>query len=88
MFFFVLSVAGDTNLGQMLCMVGTHGCADYFKEQLETWRSTGYDANISPDHLRVYAVLAGLPIWVTSDRRVVNPAEGLDWVRAFGLHVW
>lgn len=63
--------------------------------QLETWRAERADAHISPAVRRLYALLAGIVGVLpgsggTGVERCpdVRVDEGLDWKRAFGLHLW
>jgi nuclear pore complex protein Nup98-Nup96 len=66
------------------------------RTQVETWKSGNNESHISKPYRRVYAVLAGIVdvLQGVRDRDPVNAsadvavAEGLDWLRALGLHFW
>lgn len=91
--------AGDLRMATLLGQIGgdEETRAD-MNEQLATWRREGADAHIARDHRRIYELLAGnvtLSEGTASrtrdsvDRVEDLPiAAGLDWKRAFGLHLW
>ena len=92
--------AGDVRLATLIAQAGgdEETKAD-ISEQLLVWRQEGVDAHMTRDHRRIYEVLSGNvtlsrgteargardPIEQVADLAV---AEGLDWKRAFGLHLW
>ena len=57
------------------------------QRQLQLWTDNKSDAFISRDRIRVYALLAGIPVWDTTVRQV-NTCEGMDWIQAFAHHLW
>lgn len=89
---------GDVRLATLLAQAGGD---DEFREdlflQLAKWREYRVDAHIATAYRRVYEVLCGnvglsegLPakgdrVDATED---IYIADGLDWKRAFGLHLW
>lgn len=93
--------SGDLRLATLLAEIGggddeTRACVS---DQLVVWRNEGIDAHISTEHRRIYEVLAGNVTLSqgTLSRSVRDPADrvedisiasGLDWKRAFGLHLW
>lgn len=46
-----------------------------------------HDRHIEDERLRVYALLAGLMIWPSSEK-TINCCADLDWKRALALHLW
>jgi len=50
------------------------------RQQVQDWHDLGLE-NISPDMLRIYQLLSG-------DVSREAGAEGVSWLRAFGLHLW
>lgn len=89
--------AGDLRLATLLAQAGGD---DAFREdlylQLSKWREYRVDAHISPAVRRVYEVLCG-NVGTSEGRQAgdraddvkeLHVAQGLDWKRAFGLHLW
>lgn len=65
------------------------------KEQLEIWRDERVDVHIDEGIRKVYAMLAGVLDAVEGSKgtglekcKDVDIYEGLDWKRAFGIHLW
>ncbi|CED83918.1 Nuclear pore complex, Nup98 component (sc Nup145/Nup100/Nup116) [Phaffia rhodozyma] len=89
--------AGDLRLATLLTRVGgNQAFRDEMFLQLEKWREHRIDSDISPDYRKLYCLLAGI-VDVSEGTRVRDPvdsspqleiAEGLDWKRALGLHIW
>lgn len=89
--------AGDLRLATLLTRVG--GNQAFRNEmilQLEKWREHRMDSDIDPDYRKLYCLLAGI-VDVSEGTKVRDPtdsspeimiAEGLDWKRALGLHLW
>lgn len=87
----------DLRLATLLAQAGGD---DDFREdvylQLAKWREYRVDAHIDVEYRRVYELLCGnvgLSEGVAYGDKVdgandVHVAEGLDWKRAFGLHLW
>lgn len=93
--------AGDVRLATLLAQIdgGDDETRADVADQLAIWRNEGIDAHISKDHRRIYEVLSGNVTLSTgsANRSVRDPsdrveelhiAQGLDWKRAFGLHLW
>ncbi|KAK4700835.1 nuclear pore complex protein Nup98-Nup96, partial [Phenoliferia sp. Uapishka_3] len=88
----------DIRLATLLAQAGGD---DEFREdvvsQLKKWRAYSVDAHIDNAYRKVYEVLSGNVQFSKGvkgkDDRVDNAddlhiAQGLDWKRAFGLHLW
>jgi nuclear pore complex protein Nup98-Nup96 len=59
-------------------------------QQLARWRKYGSNEFISKEYRRVYELLCGNVGSTEAEKDAVafHVAEGLDWKRAFGLHLW
>lgn len=55
--------------------------------QLLQWCNSKADLFIDVDHLKLYTMIAGRPLF-DSNQGIVNVCENLDWARAFALHMW
>lgn len=55
----------------------------FIQEQIEIWYSSLASNHISKEMKKLYLLLAGIP---TKDD--VNIFEGINWKRAFGMHLW
>lgn len=89
--------AGDVRLATLVAQAGgPQEFRDDILLQLTKWNDYSADAHISVAYRRVYALLAGIvdvSLGVKSRDQVdsspdVFVAAGLDWKRAFGLHLW
>lgn len=89
--------AGDVRLATLVAQAGgPQEFRDDILLQLTKWSEYSADAHISVAYRRVYALLAGIvdvSLGVKSRDQVdaspdVVVAAGLDWKRAFGLHLW
>ncbi|PWN50551.1 hypothetical protein IE53DRAFT_362282 [Violaceomyces palustris] len=91
---------GDLRLATLISQAGgdEETKAD-ISEQLLIWRQEGVDAHIDKDHRRIYELLSGNVTLSkgTESRTTRDPIDqvqdlqipaGLDWKRAFGLHLW
>lgn len=56
-------------------------------QQLSNWAEGGVDAMMSSSRLTLYALLAASPT-LQASHTTVNTCQGLDWKRAFALHLW
>ncbi|XP_071536079.1 nuclear pore complex protein Nup98-Nup96-like [Panulirus ornatus] len=56
-------------------------------QQLSNWAEGGTDALMAHSRLILYSLLAALPIHQAS-HTTVNTCQGLDWRRAFAIHLW
>lgn len=68
--------SGDVRLATLVSQVGRDLRLE-MRAQLDHWRESKADALMSAEYRRVYALLAG-----------EVDESGLDWLRAFGLHLW
>ena len=57
------------------------------QKQLGLWMENRTDAYITNDRLRIFSLLAGIPIWETSNTKI-NTCEGMDWIKAIAHHLW
>ncbi|KAM7291457.1 nuclear pore complex protein Nup98-Nup96 [Ixodes scapularis] len=78
----------DYRLGMLVAQGGysllTRGM---LQKQLDHWRKFKHDRHIEDERLRVYALLAGLMIWPSSEK-TINCCADLDWKRALAMHLW
>ncbi|KAF5379022.1 hypothetical protein D9615_006077 [Tricholomella constricta] len=66
------------------------------KEQLQIWKDERVDAHIDENVRKIYALVAGLVDGVVEGSKGgglekaadVDVLKGLDWKRAFGIHLW
>lgn len=80
----------DFRLGLLLSQGGSNPiCRLMLQKQLDHWKKFKHDRYINPERIRVYALLAGLMVWPTSDpNETINCCADLDWKRALALHLW
>ncbi|XP_066985536.1 nuclear pore complex protein Nup98-Nup96 isoform X4 [Macrobrachium rosenbergii] len=80
---------GDHHLALLLaqsCM-GEDSPRQILAQQLSNWAEGGTYAMMSPERLVLYCILAGAPTHQASNT-TINTCQGLDWKRAFALHLW
>ncbi|CAD6883917.1 unnamed protein product [Tilletia laevis] len=91
--------SGDLHLSTLIAQVpGDDEHGDDLADQLATWRKEGVDAHISKQHLRLYELLSGNVNRSEANKagnrdpseqvEAIDIGAGLDWKRAFGLHLW
>jgi len=56
-------------------------------QQLGRWTEVRADQNIDKDRLRLYSLIAGVPVWPATVG-AVNTCSELDWVRSLAAHLW
>lgn len=88
--------SSNVKLATLLSQAG--GDAEFREDisaQLELWREQRIDAHIDVNIRKVYALLAGDIHVLEGSKGIglercpdVPVSEGLDWKRAFGLHLW
>lgn len=80
----------DFRLSLVLSQGGSHPFSRHMlQKQLDHWKKFKHDRYISPERIRVYALLAGLMVWPTSNsNETINCCTDLDWKRALALHLW
>ncbi|NWI19266.1 NUP98 protein, partial [Crypturellus soui] len=81
--------AGDHRLALLLSqLAGSQPLRDLLTMQLVDWHRLQADCFIHEERLRVFALLAGKPVWQLSERRSVNVCSQLDWKRCVAVHLW
>ncbi|KIR74014.1 nuclear pore complex protein Nup98-Nup96 [Cryptococcus deuterogattii CA1014] len=88
--------AGDMRLATLLSQAGgEESFKDELLKQLEDWQVYKVNPLIAVGYRKLYALLAGITDVSAGDPSRgsdgcpdVLIAEGLDWKRAFGLHLW
>ncbi|CAL4157099.1 unnamed protein product, partial [Meganyctiphanes norvegica] len=79
---------GDHRLALLLSQAcGDETPRQYLAAQLANWAEGGTDAHMSILRLTIYSLLASSPTHQAS-HTLINTCQGLDWKRAFGLHLW
>ncbi|KAM6984594.1 nuclear pore complex protein Nup98-Nup96 [Aplochiton taeniatus] len=79
---------GDHRLSLLLSQAGgSQYCRDLLVLQLADWNRMQTDSFLSEERLRVFALLAGKPVWQSMDC-VVNVCMELDWKRCVAVHLW
>lgn len=82
-------VAGDHHLALLLAQacLGQEAPRQLMSQQLSNWAEGETDAFMAPARLALYSLLAAAPTHHAS-HTTVNTCRGLDWRRAFALHLW
>ena len=85
----VAHVHSDHNLAMLIAMAsGPNSTSGLLLQgQLERWQEGRADKFMEFKRLKIYSLLSGHPVWPGTDL-TVNTCDGLDWKRAFGLHLW
>ncbi|KAM4620966.1 nuclear pore complex protein Nup98-Nup96 isoform 2-T3 [Polymixia lowei] len=79
---------GDHRLSLLLSQaMGSQYSRDLLALQLADWSRMQTDCYLSEERLRIFALLAGKPVWQSSDY-VVNVCSELDWKRCMAVHLW
>ena len=60
---------------------------ELLKKQLAVWDKTGATDFITPERLRVYALLAGLVVWETG-KLILSSCQSVEWQRNLAVHLW
>ncbi|XP_051537723.1 nuclear pore complex protein Nup98-Nup96-like isoform X2 [Myxocyprinus asiaticus] len=80
--------SGDHRLSLILSQaVGSQYCRDLLALQLSDWNRMQTDSFIEEERLRIFALLAGKPVWQSTDC-CVNVCSELDWKRCVAVHLW
>ncbi|KAK3793945.1 hypothetical protein RRG08_023041 [Elysia crispata] len=80
--------AGDFRLALLLAQsIGGPITRHMLAMQLESWAEQGAIDFISELRQKIYCLLAGQLVWHAKEIPV-NTCEGLDWKRAFAMHLW
>ncbi|KAK3555738.1 hypothetical protein QTP86_028978 [Hemibagrus guttatus] len=79
---------GDHRLSLLLSQaVGSQISRDLLALQLADWNRMQTDSFIQEDRLHIFALLAGKPVWETTDC-CLNVCSKLDWKRCLAVHLW
>jgi len=72
-------------------LISQAGSSTAFKSmlqrQLHMWTDNRSDSFITKDRLRLFALLAGIPVWESTVGKI-NTCQGMDWIKALGHHLW
>ena len=79
---------GEYYLSLLISQAGSSlAFKDMLQRQLNLWTENRADAFITQDRLRVFALLAGITVWETTQGKI-NTCEGMDWIKALAHHLW
>lgn len=79
---------GDHRLSLLLSQaMGSQYSRDLLSLQLADWNRLQTDCYLPEERLRIFTLLAGKPVWQSSDS-VVNVCSQLDWKRCVAVHLW
>ncbi|ERL95449.1 hypothetical protein D910_12711 [Dendroctonus ponderosae] len=88
--FKVLDAAGiamDAKLPNLSLLVAqlslSNAPKSFIQEQVDIWYNSMAANHITPELKRLYLLVSGIPT-----KEDVNIFDGIDWKRAFGLHLW
>ncbi|XP_058483731.1 nuclear pore complex protein Nup98-Nup96 isoform X1 [Solea solea] len=80
---------GDHRLSLLLSQaMGSQYCRELLGLQLADWNRMQTDCYLPEERLRIFTLLAGKPVWQSSDDSVVNVCSQLDWKRCVAVHLW
>uniref|UniRef100_A0A4W5NGM8 Nuclear pore complex protein Nup98-Nup96 n=1 Tax=Hucho hucho TaxID=62062 RepID=A0A4W5NGM8_9TELE len=80
--------SGDHRLSLLLSQaVGSQYGRELLALQLGDWNRMQTDSFLLEERLRIFALLAGKPVWQSTDC-VVNVCSELDWKRCVAVHLW
>ncbi|XP_051005035.1 nuclear pore complex protein Nup98-Nup96 isoform X2 [Acomys russatus] len=81
--------SGDHRLALLLSqLVGSQSVRELLTMQLADWHQLQADCFIQDERLRIFALLAGKPVWQLSEQKQINVCSQLDWKRALAIHLW
>ncbi|NXX97999.1 NUP98 protein, partial [Centropus bengalensis] len=81
--------SGDHRLALLLSqLAGSQPVRDLLTMQLVDWHRLQADCFIQEERLRIFALLAGKPVWQLSERISINVCSLLDWKRCVAVHLW
>ncbi|TFY68005.1 hypothetical protein EVJ58_g1277 [Rhodofomes roseus] len=92
-------IAMDSGNVKLATLISQYPGDDVFRDdvrtQLNVWRDWNIDAHISESTRRIYALLGGIVDNLEGSKGVgleqcpdLSVPKGLNWKRAFGLHLW
>ncbi|XP_023683557.2 nuclear pore complex protein Nup98-Nup96-like isoform X1 [Paramormyrops kingsleyae] len=80
--------SGDHRLSLLLSQAAGLQCTrDLLAMQLVDWQRMQTDSFLQEDRLRVFSLLAGKPVWESTDS-TINVCSELDWKRCVAVHLW
>ncbi|XP_077618314.1 nuclear pore complex protein Nup98-Nup96 [Crocuta crocuta] len=81
--------SGDHRLALLLSqLVGSQSIRELLTMQLVDWHQLQANSFIQDERLRIFALLAGKPVWQVSEERQINVCSQLDWKRSLAVHLW
>ncbi|PNJ51639.1 NUP98 isoform 1, partial [Pongo abelii] len=81
--------SGDHRLALLLSQfVGSQSVRELLTMQLVDWHQLQADSFIQDERLRIFALLAGKPVWQLSENKQINVCSQLDWKRSLAIHLW
>ncbi|KAM6157513.1 nuclear pore complex protein Nup98-Nup96 isoform 4-T4 [Rhynchocyon petersi] len=81
--------SGDHRLALLLSqLVGSQSCRELLTMQLADWHQLQADSFMQDERLRIFALLAGKPVWKLSEQKQINVCSQLDWKRSLAVHLW
>uniref|UniRef100_A0A452TLN4 Nuclear pore complex protein Nup98-Nup96 n=1 Tax=Ursus maritimus TaxID=29073 RepID=A0A452TLN4_URSMA len=81
--------SGDHRLALLLSqLVGSQSVRELLTMQLVDWQQLQANCFIQDERLRIFALLAGKPVWQLTEHRQINVCSFLDWKRALAVHLW
>ncbi|XP_058519474.1 nuclear pore complex protein Nup98-Nup96 isoform X6 [Ochotona princeps] len=81
--------SGDHRLALLLSqLVGSQSVRELLTMQLVDWHQLQADCFIQDERLRIFALLAGKPVWQLSGQTQINVCSQLDWKRSLAVHLW
>ncbi|XP_030649358.1 LOW QUALITY PROTEIN: nuclear pore complex protein Nup98-Nup96 [Chanos chanos] len=80
--------SGDHRLSLLLSQAtGSHPSRELLGMQLADWNGMMTDSFIQEERLRIITLLAGKPVWQSTDC-CINVCSELDWKRCVAVHLW
>ncbi|XP_036379424.1 nuclear pore complex protein Nup98-Nup96 [Megalops cyprinoides] len=80
--------SGDHRLSLLLSQAaGSHYSRELLAMQLVDWNRMQTDSFVQEERLRIFTLLAGKPVWETSEG-CINVCSELDWKRCVAVHLW
>ncbi|XP_041088599.1 nuclear pore complex protein Nup98-Nup96 isoform X1 [Polyodon spathula] len=80
--------SGEHRLSLLLSQAsGSQHIRELLSMQLVDWNRLQTDSFIQEERLRIYALLAGIPVWQSSES-YINVCSQLDWKRCVAIHLW
>lgn len=78
----------DLNLSMLLAQIsGGPAIRKLITHQLASWQDVEADKFISPERLKIFMLIGGIPI-LSSEHGVINIYENLNWIKLLALQVW